>query len=392
MNFRSQEFLLEHVKTSLNFYQEHGVDPNGGFYQTLNQKGEVFDTGLKQLVSSARMTFNYTLAKRFFKDDQYDVLIQHGIDFVEKAHFDKENEAYHWILDGEKVLDTDNYAYGFAFIILMYSGAYEAGFESAKAGIEKTFATMEKHLWQEEFGLYADQSSGDWSRVNSYRGQNANMHACEAMIAAFEATNDEKYLDRAVLIAENICLRNTKYTDGYIWEHYDSDWQVDWDYNKDDPRNLYKPWGYQPGHFIEWTKLLLLIRRHRNLDWLLPQAKMLFDVSVEKAWDKEEGGFFYGFGPDDSICDDEKYFWVHAEAFAGAALLADALDDESYWQIYDQIWEYSWGKFCESSHGPWLRLLDRSGKNINEMIASPGAKIEYHPIAAACEVLRTINL
>lgn len=391
MNFRSKEFLREHVKTSIDFYQEFGVDSEGGFFQTLNAKGEVFEPALKQLVSSARMTFNYTLAKRFFNDSQYDKLIQHGLDFVEKVHFDKENDAYHWLMDGEKVLDTDNYAYGFAFIILMYSGALEAGFDSAKAGIEKTFATMEEHLWQEEFGLYADQTSADWSRIDAYRGQNANMHACEAMIAAYEATKDEKYLDRAVTIASNICIRNSKETDGLIWEHYDSNWNVNWDYNKDDPRNLYKPWGYQPGHLIEWTKLLLLIRRHRDIDWLLPQAKMLFDVAITKAWDKEHGGFFYGFAPDDSICDDEKYFWVHAEAFAAAALLADALDNEEYWRIYDRIWNYCWDKFCGGSHGPWLRLLDRSGKSIDPMIASPGAKIEYHTIAATCEVLRTIN-
>jgi len=27
--------------------------------------------------------------------------------------------------------------------------------------------------------------------------------------------------------------------------------------------NLFRPWGYQPGHFTEWAKLLLQLERHK---------------------------------------------------------------------------------------------------------------------------------
>jgi hypothetical protein len=35
---------------------------------------------------------------------------------------------------------------------------------------------------------------------------------------------------------------------GLLWEHYHSDWSVDWEYNRNDKTNIFRPWGYQPGH------------------------------------------------------------------------------------------------------------------------------------------------
>ena len=48
----------------------------------------------------------------------------------------------------------------------------------------------------------------------------------------------------------------------------------------------------------------------------------MFEAAVSRAWDTTNGGFFYGYAPNDSICDGDKYHWVQAETFAAAALLA----------------------------------------------------------------------
>ena len=65
---------------------------------------------------------------------------------------------------------------------------------------------MERHFWSEADGLYTDEISPDWQVVSPYRGQNANMHSCEAMLAAFEATGEAKYLDRAETLARRVTL------------------------------------------------------------------------------------------------------------------------------------------------------------------------------------------
>ncbi|WP_250862503.1 AGE family epimerase/isomerase, partial [Caballeronia sp. INML3] len=96
---------------------------------------------------------------------------------------------------------------------------------------DETWQLMETHFWDAAHGLYKDEASADW-KVSDYRGQNANMHTCEAFLAAFEATGEARYLDRAALLADNMVNRQAALAGGLVWEHYKPDWSVDWDYNK----------------------------------------------------------------------------------------------------------------------------------------------------------------
>jgi mannose/cellobiose epimerase-like protein (N-acyl-D-glucosamine 2-epimerase family) len=391
LDFKLVSFVESHISGIVDFYKEFAPDPSGGFYQTFDPQGKISDAENKHLVSSARLTLVFALASHYFNNDNYKKLALDGVRFIEEHHWDEERQGYNWTLLNQQAEDRTNHCYGTAFMLLMYSQCHSAQVGDYLTQINAVFELMEDKLWESEFGLYADQASSDWSVVDPYRGQNANMHACEAMISAYEATQDKKFLDRAILIAENICLRQTKESQGYIWEHYDQEWNVDWDYNKDDPKNLYRPWGYQPGHFIEWSKLLLLINKHVCLDWLVERAEYLYDHAMEKTWDAEFGGLMYGFGPDGAICDDEKYFWVQAETLAAQALLAEETSKQSYWQDYEKLWAYCWEKFSRFEHQPWLRLLNRQGDNIDPKVASPGAKIDYHTVCACFEILKVLK-
>ncbi|MCH1525923.1 MAG: AGE family epimerase/isomerase, partial [SAR86 cluster bacterium] len=285
--------------------------------------------------------------------------------------------------------DSSNYCYGLAFVLLAYSSAYKAGISEAKNYIVETFELMEKYFWQGEFGLYADEINFDWSKVSGYRGQNANMHSCEALIAAYEATDEKKYLDRALIIADNICNRQAQQADGLIWEHYDSDWKIDWSFNKDRPDDLFRPWGFQVGHLTEWSKLLLILERHVNIAWLLPRAVELFEDAVEMGWDEKNQGLFYGFAPNGDICDSDKYFWVQAESFSAAALLANRTQENRFWDWYNRIWDFSWNHMVDHEYGAWFRILDGNNKKYDNL-KSPAGKTDYHTMGACYEVLNVI--
>ena len=59
-------------------------------------------------------------------------------------------------------------------------------------------------------------------------------------------------------------------------------------------------------------------------------------------WDEKNQGLFYGFAPNGDICDSDKYFWVQAESFAAAALLANRTQENRFWDWYNRIWDFSW--------------------------------------------------
>lgn len=388
--FRDKDFLIKHAESIMHFYHPRCIDKEkGGFFHYFKDDGSVYDSATKHLVSSTRFIYNYSMAYIHFKDDEYLDAVRHGINFLRNSHLNQKTGGYAWILNGQSMADSSNYCYGLAFVLLAYSTAYKAGISEAKIYIEEVFELMEKYFWRDEFGLYADEISYDWSKVSNYRGQNANMHSCEALIASYEATNEQKYLDRALIISDNICNRQAAQADGLIWEHYSSEWRIDWSFNKDKPDDLFRPWGFQVGHLTEWSKLLLILERYVNKDWLLPRAIELFEDAVEMGWDEKNDGLFYGFAPNGDICDRDKYFWVQAESFAAAALLANRTKDAKYWDWYERIWQFSWKHMIDHKYGAWFRILDGKNNKYDDL-KSPAGKTDYHTMGACYEVLKVI--
>ena len=387
LDFRLPSFLTQHIQTTMDFYHPRAIDTEGGFFHCFRDDGSVYDSQTRHLVSSTRFIFNYCEAARYFDNPQYLSCALHGLDFLRKVHRNPSTGGYTWLLQGRKPVDETNHCYGLAFVLLAYASAVKAGIHEAAEHVQETFELMETHFWCAEHGLYADEASADWQQLSVYRGQNANMHSCEALIAAYEATGEQLYLDRALLLAQNVCVRQTETTGGQIWEHYDRHWQLDWNYNKHDPKNLFRPWGYQPGHFTEWAKLLLILERHRPQDWLLPRARLLFDMALDQAWDKDHGGLCYGVDRDGAICDGDKYFWVQAESIAAAALLAHRTGESRYWEDYDRLWSYAWDHFIDHEYGAWYRILTRQNVKYNDL-KSPAGKTDYHTMGACYEVLK----
>jgi mannose/cellobiose epimerase-like protein (N-acyl-D-glucosamine 2-epimerase family) len=398
-DFRSRDTLLEHIRHTKRFYDPRCVDPSGGFYHFYKDDGSVYDAHTRHLVSSTRFIFNYAMAWRQFGDQADRQRLLHGLDFLRAAHRNPATGGYAWQLhwaDGKaEVLDASNHCYGLAFVLLAYSHALMAGVEDARPHVEETFALMERRFWEPQHGLYADEASADWSHLSPYRGQNANMHACEALISAFEATGDQVYLRRAETLAHNITVRQAALCDNTVWEHYQQDWSVDLEYNRHDSSNIFRPWGFQPGHLTEWSKLLLILERHQahlagDGAWLLPRASALFLQAMDKAWDERHGGIFYGFAPDASICDGDKYFWVQAESLAAAALLGARSGNPVFWDWYQRIWEYSWTHFVDHRHGAWYRILSPSNAKLSDQ-KSPAGKVDYHTMGACYEVLNVLK-
>lgn len=388
-DFRSPRFLRDHIAHTMAFYHPRAIDPQGGFFHYFLDDGRVYDAGHRHLVSSTRFVFNYAMAFREFGDAEYLEAVKHGLDYLRQAHRNPASGGYAWTLRDGRVEDATHHCYGVAFVLLAYSCGLKAGVAEARGWMDETWDLLERRFWEPAHGLYKDEADADWN-FSGYRGQNANMHMCEAMLAAFEASGERRYLDRALLLADNMTRRQAAKAAGLVWEHYDRDWNVDWEYHLDDPKHLFRPWGFQPGHQTEWAKLLMILDRHVDADWLLPTARHLFDTAVARSWDAERGGLYYGFAPDGQICDDDKYFWVQAESLAAAALLAQRTGDAGYWAWYDRLWAYSWKHMVDHAHGAWYRILDADNRRYSDE-KSPAGKTDYHTMGACHEVLNVVR-
>ncbi|MBC7664005.1 MAG: AGE family epimerase/isomerase [Caulobacter sp.] len=415
-DFRSPAFLRAHIADTMAFYEGRCVDPTGGLFQFFKDDGSVYDARTRHLVSSTRYVFTHAMGARHFGNAEWGGIARHALAFVDDVHA-RPQGGFAWVLDWHDgratVTEPSQQCYGLAFVLLPHAHALMAGQADAAEGLERCWQLMEQRFWQPEHSLYADEASADWV-VGPYRGQNANMHACEAMQAAWRATKDRKYLDRAIALSEAVTARlgakSASLPDvdpacaTLVWEHFGEDWSIDPDYNRGDRTNIFRPWGFQTGHQTEWTKLLLQLDRLCAEAGLAPvparlaRAKSFFDAAMRFGWDDTHGGLVYGFAPDGTLYDGDKYHWVQAESFGAAAWLATALQESGaapdevapYWAWYDRIWNYAWAHFVDHRYGAWYRILAADNAKVTDE-KSPAGKVDYHDMGACWDVLTALR-
>ncbi len=388
-DFESSDFLEQHIQSTLAFYEPRVFAPDGGFFGCFLDDGTCYDPDVRQLVASCRYVFNYATAYRLYGQKNHLDWAKWGLEYLQSGHR-QANGAYAWQIEKGVVTDDRVMAYGHAFVLLAAASCLQAGIKEAAAIIDDTFVFLETHFWDAAAGAYFDERDASLETLSPYRGQNANMHMCEALLAAWQASGNSHFLARAEILADKFACQLTAQSAGQIWEHYDADWNVDLKYNIDKPNDRYKPWGFQPGHQTEWAKLLLILHGERPNEKWVAKAKSLFDKALETGWDQEHGGLVYGVAPDGSYCSTHKYFWVQSESFATAWRLYSETGDEKYRQDYNRIWKWSWDHMIDHDFGAWFRGRHRDGSAIDNR-KSPLGKTDYHTMGACWDVLSVMK-
>ncbi|MFS0902456.1 AGE family epimerase/isomerase [Priestia aryabhattai] len=390
--FREPHILKQHIFDTLHFYYPACIDQkNGGYIHEFYDDGTVNNTHSKHLVSTARFIYIFSVGALLDGPEWCKEAAWHGIRFLQTNHYDKDHGGYFFeVADDGKVNDDSKQAYGHVFALLASSIAYQAGIQEAKETIEQIYDVMEEYFWEDVHGFYRDEWDVSWSTSSLYRGQNANMHMCEAMLSAFEATRDKNYLDRAYTLAKGVTQQLAERSGGMIWEHYDTDWQPDWNYNKNNTKDEFRPYGFIPGHQFEWSKLLLWLDRHRSENWMTERAKYLFDKGWNRGWDAEYGGLYFALSPQEEVIDRDKNYWVMAEAISAASLLGVKTGDSGYWKAYDALFSYCQKHFIDHTYGGWYQLLNQQNERYSSK-KSPAPKTDYHPVAACYQTLIALN-
>jgi mannose/cellobiose epimerase-like protein (N-acyl-D-glucosamine 2-epimerase family) len=384
-------WLRQEIRNVLEFYYPTCVDQNhGGFVAQLDETtGEVYDPDTKHLVGTSRFTANFAVGALLDGPDWCRPMAKRGVEFLRYGHFDADRQGYDWLLDGREPVDRTRICYGHAFVLLAYARGTEAEVEGAEVYLREAYDLLMERFWEPSHRLCRSQFSPGWDDADDYRGQNANMHACESLLAAYEATGRDRYLERATDIAERITVDLARETDGRLWEHYTSEWNHDMAYNRDDPEHKFRPWGYQPGHHAEWAKLLAILDRYIDQEWPRTRSRDLFDVALSDGWDEQHGGFYYTVDLDGDPIVTDKYRWPVAEAIGAAAALYERTGELGYRTWYGRLWTYA-KRHIVTDNSNWRLKLARD----NSPYAPPrGSEVEpgYHPIGACYEAIRSFQ-
>lgn len=354
----------------LSFYRA-SRHPAGGF-AALDERGELPHDAQPDTMITARMVHCYSLAEMRGEPGAA-VLVEHGLTALAGPLQDSEYGGwYSGLPKGEA--DDGKQAYIQVFVALAASSAWQAGHSSARPLLEKVIATIEDHFWSEEEGSLRESFSRDWHQEEAYRGANSNMHGTEAFLQLADVLESPLWRHRALAVADKIIHQHARANRYRIIEHFDRKWQPWREYHRDTPKDQFRPYGATPGHAFEWARLLLHLeaglKREGETppDWLLGDARALFQKACELGWDVDgEPGLIYTHDWDDQPVVHERLHWPVAEASAAAAALWRRTGDAEYERWYRKCWDTIDQFMIDREHGSWWQELDRQNRPSDEL-------------------------
>lgn len=377
--------LLETARKELLSFGHQFPSSEGSSYY-LGDDGTPWKDRSRETWITSRMAHVYSLGC-FLGHDCSKELATAAIHGLCTELHDDENGGWYAGLTAEGEILPTKQCYAHAFVILAASSGVLADIEGAKELLEEALALYDLRFWNEDEGLSCDTWNTEFTKLDDYRGLNANMHTVEAFLAAADVTGDEKYRVRAGRIIDHV-LTWAKDNDWRIPEHFHKDWTPDLECNREHPEDPFKPYGATPGHGIEWARLILQWTLSTYQDSTsakaapyVSAAKALYQRAVADAWNVDGApGLVYTTDWNGTPVVHDRMHWTLAEAVNTSSVLWHITGDECYAKDYASFMKYLDEVVWDHDTGSWFHQLDRKNRLLGTVW--PGKSDLYHAVQA----------
>jgi sulfoquinovose isomerase len=358
------------------------LDDDGGPLQGDGSPGLV---PAQQLLTVARTVHCYALGELLGIPGCHPVVVR-GLETLWDDHRDAGAGGYFAAVGAARPPPPTKAAYTHAFVLLAASSALEAGHDGARTLLNDVLGVVDERFWVDGDGASREDFDRDWHPLEAYRGANANMHLCEAFLAAADATGRWELADRALRIARRLIDGQARAQGWLLPEHYDEDWSPLFEYNRDRPDDPFRPYGATIGHSLEWSRLVLTAARavaaapthtgpspgtgsgpgsgpgSGSTAWAVAAAEALFGRAVELGWDARHGGLVYTVGWDGLPVNDDHYWWPIAEGITAAAALTEVTGRSGYETWYRRFWDFASTVLIDHRRGGWYPQFDAANR------------------------------
>lgn len=357
-----KDFLLKEANSLLNFALGSVIESGGFGY--LDSEGKVDPSKPLECYLQARKIQVFGLGHQMGLINGKK-LVQHGVDSLNTLFRDRENGGFFNAVDskGNPVGDRKN-AYDQMFVLLAATTAREVGVEGAEELFSYTEELIEKYFWDPQFAMMNNDWSHSFSELSPYRGINANMHAVEALTAAYEATGRAIFRDRAYEICKRTIDDFARNSQWMLPEHFNAEWQVERDFNIDNPADPFRPFGVTIGHLFEWSRLILQIdlampEEKQGESWVIDGARAIYEIGKKSGWAVDGGeGFVYTIDWQKKPVVTSRMQWVAAEAVMAAFTLWTVTGEDHYLEDYYTWWKYIQEHVIDEKFGSWHHELN----------------------------------
>ena len=388
----NKRFMKDMTQSLLEF-GKHFASPAGSAYY-LGDDGTPWADRPRETWITCRMAHVYSMGCMFGYPDS-DKLVGKALKGLTGELRDKEFGGWYSGITSDGKILPNKQCYAHAFVILAASSAILAGKSEAKKLLQDALDIYDLRFWNEEEGLSCDTWNTEFTKLDSYRGINANMHTVEAFLAAADVTGNQIYRMRAGRIIRHVIAWAGE-NDWRIPEHFTSDWIADLECNKDHPADQFKPYGATPGHGIEWARLIVqwavsTYQDDEKKEPFIEAAEQLFIRAITDAWNADGApGIVYTTDWEGKPVVHDRMHWTLAEAINTSAVLYRITGKKEYADRYAEFMQYLDEKVLDHTCGSWFHQLDES----NQLLSTvwPGKSDLYHAFQATLIPYNRVDL
>jgi cellobiose epimerase len=386
--FRGQ-FAKELTGNILPFWMTYAVDKaNGGFYGALTNDMEIHNEVPRSAILCARILWTFATAFRKLGTQEYLDMAAWAYEYLKRVFWDPEYGGLYWTVDaaGKPVLDRKHH-YAQAFAIYGLTEFYRATKEPQSLALAQTiFKFLEKHAFDPVHGGYIEGSSCTWEALADMRlsdrdldcrkSMNTMLHILEAYTNLLRVWDDPSLRAQHRALLEMFQQHIVDPSTGHFKLFFDDRWN-----------SLLDNVSY--GHDIEGSWLLYEAAQMQADPALVEKARVqAIQIATAVYQDalEQDGSLPYEAGPH-GLVDDNKSWWVQAEAVVGFYNAYQLSGQERFAQSAWGSWNYIQDKIVDRTHGDWFKVLYRDGTPLAGSYKVGPWECPYHHSRACFEML-----
>ena len=364
-------------------------DPRGGFYGEVSADGSVLYDAPRGVILNARLIWSFAAAYGALQKTEYLVAAVHARDWFLDHFCDHKNGGVYWSVSAEgERLDTKKQLYAQGFAIYGLAELYRvSGDEEALKNAINLYKVVETYFKDSKNGGYIEALARDFSPledmslsahdINAEKTMNSHLHILEAYSNLYQVWPDEG-LKEALVKLLDLVGNKIMGPDGHLQLYFKKDWTV-------------LPGPVSFGHDIEASWLLLeaafALRDAEVVNRVRPWAAKIGQAGNEGLL--PDGSLRYEKRPDGTF-DDQRQWWVEAEAVVGNLWLWKYQADAAAWDRALGAWNYIKDKLVDNTSGEWGWAVLPDGKRDLSQPKAGFWKCPYHNTRMCLQVLSVL--
>jgi len=383
---------LAHI---LHFWQTQTIDNyNGGFYGQITGDNKIVPHAPKGAVLNARILWTFSAAYRITKNDSYRQTAQRAKDYILQYFIDNQYGGVYWLIDSVgKPLDTKKQIYALAFTIYALVEYYKITHdETTKGEALKLYQLIEEHSFDPIQNGYFEAFNREWGQAddlrlsakdqNDAKTMNTHLHILEAYTNLYRIHKDETLRQKLQNLIHIFTDKIIHAEDFHFRLFFDEKWTV--------TSQL-----VSFGHDIEGSWLLLEAAEVLCDTDLLKKVKQvslkMADVVLQTGFNADNS-LMYEHDLNTNHLDNERHWWVQAEAVVGMLYAFKISKNTKYAQKAIEVWQYIKDKLIDYQNSEWFWSAYAVG-SINLKDDKAGFwKCPYHNSRACMEVIEIIPI